>query len=87
MKRFWFEFKFEIWYEAPAGLLLGCGVTAIDYNEAISIMTKKIFKENKLPPIIKCIENIDVRTLDQGHVVLNMLPPNRKGIWFSMGYD
>jgi len=38
-------------------------------------------------PIASSVEDVDVRTLDQGHVIPNMLPPDRRGVWYPMGYE
>jgi hypothetical protein len=32
-------------------------------------------------------ENLDIRTLDQGHVIPNMKDPTLRGVWFPLGYD
>jgi hypothetical protein len=39
-----------------------------------------------MPKVKKCIENIDIRDLDQNHVVLNMNPPVYRGIWYAIGF-
>jgi hypothetical protein len=31
-------------------------------------MDEKIFTDTKRPPFSKVVENVDIRTLDQGHV-------------------
>jgi hypothetical protein len=83
LTRYWFEFEpqaFRVWS-------IGCGVTAFNYSDALSIMKQAMFKTEDLPPIKKCTENIDIRTLDQGHVIPNMGPPNFRGIWFPQGYQ
>jgi hypothetical protein len=86
MKRFWFEFDFAGYKTFPHGLIIGCGVTAFDYTDALSILKNKVFQED-LPPITKKIEDIDVSKLDQGHVIPNMRPPNIRGVWFPLGYE
>ena len=40
-----------------------------------------------MPIIKRMIENVDIRELDQGHVVPNMKPPNWRGVWFPLGYN
>lgn len=86
MKKYWFEFDFnEI---SPSfGIRMGCGLTAYDYSDALNLLSNKVFKEKPLPNIIKTIENIDVSTLDPGHVLPNMLSPDKRGVWFPLGYD
>lgn len=85
--RFWFEFDIDSVFNFPAGIGIGCGVTAFDYDDAIKIMEDKIFFKIKRPVIKKVIEDVDIRTLDQGHVIPNMHPPNNRGIWFPLGYE
>jgi len=87
MKRFWFEFEFDDVTDYPFGVGYGCGVTAIDYDDAINLLKQKVFKAIPIPKIRKQIENVNVNDLDQGHVVLNMNPPNYRGIWFPRGYN
>ena len=40
----------------------------------------------ELPTIAVLIEDVDVSTLDAGHVLPNMSPPVRRGVWFPLGY-
>jgi hypothetical protein len=87
MRRFWFDFDFENYYKIPNGLKIGCGVTAYNYQDAIGLMEEKIFKGKQFPTINNVVENIDVSTLDKGHILPNMKPPNMRGIWFPIGYD
>jgi hypothetical protein len=69
------------------GLQLGCGITAFNYIDALNILSETIFKDKKMPGIKKCIENIDIRNLDQNHVIPNMWAPNIRGIWYPLGYQ
>lgn len=83
--RYWFEFNEA--EDLPPSIRRGCGVTAIDYSDATNIMSQKIFKDHNMPELKTCIENIDIGKLDQGHIIPNMLAPNRRGIWFPIGYQ
>lgn len=85
--RFWFEFNIENRASQPAGIGWGVGVTAIDQDDAIKIINQKIFKGATMPGIKRMVENIDIRDLDQGHVLPNINPPNWRGVWFPKGYD
>lgn len=69
------------------GFDLGCGVTAFDLRDAISLLESHVFKGSLPFPIASTIEDVDIRTLDQGHVIPNMLPPSSRGIWFPLGYS
>jgi hypothetical protein len=86
MTRYWFEFNGSL-QELPPGLILGCGVTAFDYADAISIVQQKVFKGKVLPEIKTKIENIDISTLDKAHVLPNMKDPTLRGVWFPGGYE
>ncbi|KAA5533741.1 hypothetical protein F0919_14510 [Taibaiella lutea] len=88
MTRYWFEFDFNTYEKKiPPGLCYGCGITARDYNHAISLLKDKIFLDKNMPPISKCIENVDINTLDESKVIPNMTPPIYMGIWFPMRYQ
>ncbi len=86
MTRYWLKFKGSL-PDLPPGLVLGCGVTAFDYADAISIVQQKVFKGKELPEIKTKIENIDISTLDKGHVLPNMKDPTLRGVWFPGGYE
>ena len=86
-RRFWFEFEIDSISNVPGGIGYGCGVTAIDLDDAIKILNRKVFTKTKMPKIKRIIEDVDIRTLNQGHVIPNMKPPIYRGVWFPMGYD
>lgn len=83
-KYYWFSFEK---FDYPTPLNLGVGVTAFSKEEAIDFLKRKIFTNIALPPIAKCIENIDISTLELNHIRPNMGNPARRGIWFPLGYD
>ncbi len=85
--RYWFEFQYNHYSELPIGLDLGCGVTAYNYDDAIFLLRKEVFKDGDIAIIKKVIENVDVSTLDAGHVLPNMLPTSLRGIWYPFGYS
>ncbi len=64
------------------------GVTAYSKQEGITIITSAVNKIEwqglyQLPDDnTEVIENIDVRLLDQGHVIPNMGVVTFKGVWF-----
>lgn len=86
-KRFWFEFKIDSASNYPPGIGLGCGVTAFDYDDAVKILDENVFTAIGRPAFKRVIENVDIRELDQGHVIPNMKPPIYRGVWYPMGYD
>ena len=85
--RFWFEFEIENAFKYPPGIGRGCGLTALDYEDALKIMDEKIFYKIPRPPFKKIIIDVDIRVLDQGHVIPNMKPPIHRGVWFPLGYE
>ena len=86
LKRFWFKFDISIEDStAPFGLLIGCGVTALDYNDALRILDEKVFKGDVPEPKL-VVEDISIASLDQRHVVPNMGNPAIRGVWFPLGY-
>ena len=87
MRRFWFEFNIDSLKDIPTGIKMGCGITAFDYNDAITILEEKVFSRSTKPNFKKVVEDIDIRLLDQGHVIPNMKSPTDRGVWFPLGYD
>jgi len=85
--RYWVEFSFENYNDLPPGISMGCGVTAYTQDDAIRILNEKVFKEKSMSQINKLIENVDIRILDQNHVIPNMKTPTERGVWFPVGYD
>jgi hypothetical protein len=86
-KRYWFEFDIDTVFNCPPGISWGCGITAYDLNDAIRILDDKIFSKITRPPFKKVVENVNIQTLDAGHVIPNMKPPINRGVWFPIGYD
>ena len=83
--RFWFEFFPNKTIGLPPGIRIGCGVTAYSLDHAKRILEDQVFN-GPLPNVSRITENIDINDLDPGHVLPNMGPPNRIGIWFPLGY-
>ena len=83
LHRFWFKFADLAPFD---GLGLGCGVTAHSYDDALQIMQETVFADRDTPKIECVVEDVDVATLDQDHVIPNMEPPIWRGIWFPKGY-
>lgn len=68
----------RFWFRTEKGL--GIGVTAYSLDDAKYLIEETDFYLDK--NILEIIEDVDVRSLDQGHVIPNMGPPNFRGIWF-----
>ena len=74
LRRYWFE----------SSRNLGVGITAYSLSDAKIILNSAIERHQLDIDVINTIEDVDVRKLDQGHVVPNMNPPNFRGVWFPM---
>lgn len=70
----------RFWFETRKGY--GIGVTAFSLADAEFLIEQANL--NNEYEILKVTENIDIQTLDQGHVIPNMRPPNFRGVWFPM---
>lgn len=86
MIRYWFEFALKDYKDIPYGIIMGCGITAHNYEDAKSILRARVFINKPLPEILKVIENIDLRNLDQNHVLPNIASVSQRGVWFPLGY-
>ena len=82
LHRFWFTFQDPPQF-SPLGL--GCGITAHDYEDAERILASLVFAGRAVPIIKSVVEDIDVQTLDQSHVVPNMGLVTTRGVWFPQG--
>lgn len=87
MIRYWIEFQFDNYALIPAGTRMGCGVTALNYEDALQLVSEKLFRDGPMASIKCLVEDIDVSTLDAGHILSNMGLPNVRGIWFPLGYN
>ena len=62
----------------------GLGVTAYSLDDAWSLIENAARYLEWKYEVLEVIEDVDVRDLDQGHVVPNMGPPNLRGVWYPM---
>jgi hypothetical protein len=82
LPRYWIELDFPDGYP-PHATRRGIGVTALDRDDALRLVAERVFPDGEVPQVSEIREDVDVSTLDPGHVI----PPNRRGIWFPLGYD
>lgn len=87
MIRYWFEFDLSNYENPPLEIVRGCGVTAWSLEDALNIIKEKIFIDREIAPIKKCIENVDITTLQTNSKLSNMGVPVWPGIWFPLGYQ
>lgn len=83
--RYWFEFENS--ENLPPGIILGCGVTAFDFTDAIHLLNQNVFIDENIPNILNRIENVDINQLYHLHVIPNMKPPVYRGVWYPICYD
>jgi hypothetical protein len=80
LKRYWFTFTKG---PVPSPLNIGCGVSASSYEDALELMQERFGRE-LLQRVVGHVDNIDVSTLDPGHVLPNMGVVSNRGIWFPL---
>ena len=83
LHRFWIRFATDGEFSAPRP---GCGVTAYNYDDALTILAETIFSGKSVPLIEDVIEDVDVSALDQKHVIPNMEVQTWRGVWYPRGF-
>lgn len=79
LHRYWFTFENS---SKPSILNLGCGVTAVDEADARQMVKDQVYPVFGLQKIDGVVTDVDISTLDQGHVIPNMKMPLARGVWF-----
>jgi len=74
LHRYWFQITEH----------LGYGVTAYSEDDARNLIENIAGPVSLDDELVRIIVDVDVRDLDQGHVIPNMGPPNLRGVWFPM---
>jgi hypothetical protein len=87
LHRYWYQLDLTGYDEPPAGSQLGVGVTAHDQSDATRLIATRVFGGRSLPPILSITSDVDISSLDPGHVRPNMGNVLARGIWFPLGYD
>jgi hypothetical protein len=80
LRRFWLKFDSD---DVRHGL--GYGVTAWTENDALQIVQSDVLGGEPLPTFTLQAD-VDIPTLDPGHILPNMESPNWRGIWYPRGY-
>jgi hypothetical protein len=68
------------WFSTDGGL--GFGVTAYSLEDAEALLAAAGYVAPRDYHPSAVVENIDIRTLDQNHVIPNMGPPSSRGVWY-----
>lgn len=66
------------WLRTEVGF--GVGVTAYSIDDAKQLA--KAWLDFWQRDVVEIVEDVDIRNLDQDHVIPNMGPPNVRGVWF-----
>ena len=85
--RYWFEFEINPRQAQFPRVSLGCGVIAYNYEDALVLITEKVFQNIALLPIKSVVEHIDVSTLDSNHNRSSKGLTLIRGAWFPLGYS
>lgn len=83
--RFWVTLNEEGEIRARSSSPLGYGVTAFDRDDAIELLRADVFG-GELPTVESIIEDVDMSTLDDGHIRPNMETPAFRGVWYPKGF-
>jgi hypothetical protein len=70
------------WFDTKGEGHLGFGVTAYSVEDAKVLVDEAAKRLGLSAQVNEVVEDVDVRDLDQNHVVPNMGPPNFRGVWF-----
>jgi hypothetical protein len=82
LHRFWFTFKNPPQLSA---LNLGCGVTAYSRDDALGLLQGRSSIPMDSLQIDEVVENVQIDSLDPGHVLPNMGDVSQRGVWFPLG--
>ena len=84
LHRYWIRFELHPSQASPRP---GCGVTALNYEDALAILSETVFRGKNMPTIEEVIDDVDISSLDQKHVIPNMEVPVWRGVWYPKGYS
>jgi hypothetical protein len=77
LRRFWFEFV-----STDPRLRLGVGATGVDEADCIGMIQSRLLEGEPMPTPSRVLPDVDVSTLDAGHVLPNMGLVVDRGIWY-----
>jgi len=87
LHRYWIRLDLTLRDPQPIGVFLGVGVTAFDEEEALRMVREQVFARHPFPAVKEIITDVDISTLDDGHVRPNMGNPVVRGVWFPKGFQ
>ena len=80
LRRYWFPLPGRLWI----------GVTAASADEAVRLATlarDELWSAEAGQPLPQPVEDVDIRALDQKHLVPNMGVAVVRGVWFPIGFS
>lgn len=83
----WYWFEFDLTNAPSSGASRGIGVTASTEADARELISEKVFDGAFLPPVTRCVPDVDIRTFDPEQFWGNMELPDERGIWYPRGYQ
>lgn len=86
LRRYWFEFVRPVEGDRRSPFSLGFGVTAWTEDDARHLLRERVFRDHPVIEIAHVQEDVDVSSLDPGHVLPNIGDPTQRGVWFPKGY-
>ncbi len=86
LRHFWFELDMPLDTDCPPGTRAGIGVTAVDRDAALVILTERVFGGRPLPAIRHEVSDVVFHELCPWLVLPNMTDPAPPGVWFPVGY-
>ena len=82
MHRYWIKFDPKGGELGGYGVLMGCGVTADNLEDALRMAGVIVSKGDQMPAVLSVTEDVDTSTLDPKHILPNSAYPDRVGVWF-----
>ncbi len=82
LRLFWVRFER---IAQPTFLNLGCGVTALDRDDALALLEEcfvRLSIVEKMPRVDCVIEDVSFEDLEQNHVAPNVGNMAARGVWF-----
>lgn len=79
LRRYWFSF---VRTDRISSLGLGCGVTALSRLDAERLIKEMVFPMLGEGEILAVVEDIDLNSLEENHVLPNIGNPSEPGVWF-----
>jgi hypothetical protein len=77
LTRYWFSFDTD-------ALPRHAGVTAYSLEDAYFLLRQELFGAGSIPQVLNIVENVDVSSLDEGHILPNIGPANFRGVWYPI---